>query len=324
MRNARSFGQERGVTRWETRNGEYEFHAGALRSESAQRFADFGVARAGAGDVVCNYRKRGGSRARWLSVGDTVRVRNPESPYGVLAGSTAQELKGMAERFGDDAHALTKFALCRPLYRQPELEFEVAWSDSVSGPLTREQRESYAQEYVEDARTGAPTRGSGSTVVGQCVLHLIKPREEQQFWSCLFRVYGTDVFGLREFQAYASEFDVPQEFTPSAMEGAEEEEDNGEEWAEDAARSERAAIRGGDEWRTRTTALLNRLGAVERRPETWPTNFVVEFDSTEGPFAVVYADANTNERCAVVAQRHEVEELLESDDALEEFTRRLQ
>ena len=237
LRDARTFGAQPGTKTWFSADDRYEMHVSRMRSEMAQEFAREGRFRAGLGDVVCTYRKL--RRTPWLAPGVRVSMHDPQSAFGSLALLTPKQIAEVAREL-DPAHAQEAarlLQLCAPKTRTRAVNFVVEWSDNAEGPKTKEQREAYAQDYAANARTRKPSKGSGSTVVGWCVLRMIKA-DPEQFWSDMFRVYETEIFTTREFAAFATASgipmlaSVPDTDTPIVrfLDDDEEEEEDEKEW----------------------------------------------------------------------------------------------
>ena len=202
FRNARTFGEERARTYWETADQAYKFHALSKTSDLADAVYDSGDASLGRGEVVFSYRKRDAG-ARWLEPESVVRIANPSDPFGTLMSVSEEELRGIAEAL-DPRHADTMqdlLALCVPPAPQRELAFEVVLADNTAGRATNaDERETLAAGFAE-YRDGRSARGYGSSVVGMCVLQPVGGYEPtRSFWSTMYRVVGPEIFGENEFK----------------------------------------------------------------------------------------------------------------------------
>lgn len=213
LRDARTFAAQPGTKSWFTPDQRYEMHVSKLRSEIARELAGAGLFRAGLGDVVCTYRKlrlprarssgsgsgAGGARTPWLLAGDRVSLHDPESAFGALTLLSEKQISEMGAALdpANPAEAAAMLQLCTPATRMRTVDFVVEWADNADGPKTKKQREVFAQDYAGNSK------GSGSAVVGWCVLRVVRRGGRQQFWSDMFRVYETEIFGTHEFAEFA-------------------------------------------------------------------------------------------------------------------------
>lgn len=325
FRNARTFGEERARTYWETADQAYKFHALSKTSDLADAVYDSGDASLGRGEVVFSYRKRDAG-ARWLEPESVVRIANPSDPFGTLMSVSEEELRGIAEAL-DPRHADTMqdlLALCVPPAPQRELAFEVVLADNTAGRATNaDERETLAADFAE-YRDGRSARGYGSSVVGMCVLQPVGGYEPtRSFWSTMYRVVGPEIFGENEFKEYAHENGV--DFSEATLDAMEAQENAGEEEEEeerprarepmDVVRDALHALREdrehSREWAQGVADLQRRFETVRfreapSRAEMWPDDFRVEFIDPHGPFAIVY-DAGRARPEAFIASFSDIE-----------------